>query len=1360
MLRWGIASDTALRQLQGVSLKLRIPAAGGKDKSATMVSFPLTLPHALDGFYMDIPAGLHGQLEERLLFETLQSLEPRFLWECTLSATTGLAGSRYRLHFLGSEIPATKLLDGRMVEEFIFRGRCLRVYGRGWFFRDKKLARLDLDMVASSVEPTTPRPSTARQLSEQPAKPAKRQKTTTKDSVDEWTDVEQPSASVDAQPRRPAVLEQEAAETLRPTSSRGVERIRAQWAAQEPRAPAMNILRSEIKAPEITSVAREELIKFVERRKNYERDLKSESKKHGGWGAVTPKLWIGSIKEDLLEALCKYNWYCDRETLTEGDFQARLSKMMKKPTTQREPTEADVVVWFKSMHLPGGKDVEQRLVQWNMAVEKILREQQLSEYMKDKRFARLVIKTLIGRINPADLHDRVHDKDQTWKLETLQELSEVIREYMEQFKVSDELQEQRDHSMARRRKRDVDDPSDGRGGKRHQSAPDRSHHRVLGRDEKRGGPGRGPLFTPPSPLRAALKKSPSKYGPKTDADDAVDGKKYGHPPAPVKREWPTTPKRVEFDKGESRCFKCGEVGHMKRDCPNNPGQDGKDFKKGFNRLRRARYRVRNADRIRAKKEEKRVLRIQRHAAPNHDGGEGPDERAQRQRQLKINGALNCLYCPDTGAEQNILPKKILKQVLLACPDVKVIPLLVPVTGTGCNNQEFKSEAYVELSLALRTAAGLVQVPGKRVCYIVEEGDEFLASEDTLKAVGIDIDRILEQIAIHQLEEGDDLERGPTGPKIRSSDMGTPRPQDDLETALSKMVTDAIQGGFPQELAKELWRVVTKGDVWRLKFDGTDPPAKVKPLHVTAKTGCVPYRCKGRKHNAIEGRFLDRFGKELLDAGIVRRNPQSRWCSPVNPVMKPDGRRSIKEAESWTDLELLKYYRLTNDYRVVNSMTEPKAGTMPFQATITQNLRGKQAMGTFDQPKCFWQFPLHEDCQEMLSFMLNGCVVTPNRVVRGHMKSAMYVQQTSEECYQSLLGKNLLVWIDDILLYADDPEEYVQVLEQFLDLVDKFGFKLSPDKTTLFTKEAKWRGRSISAAGVSQDPNRINSLCAVPPPTNAGDLQQFICATNWLRDSITEYAQTVDPLQKRLTKALEGKAKKKRVASGVQVALTAEELAAFEALKEKLRAAVELSHPREDATMCLFTDASDNGWSIIITQHEMLLCQSGMFTGAQLNWSVIKKEAYPIARACDKLNYLLMRPKGFRMYCDHENLIQVFAPEKEWKQFQRAKLTRWTGIIGGYRYTIEHIRGTHNLWADLMSRWGQPRPAAATNGVSVRRRTSTSWTKKKKPKTPDRPTGIQTKESKLRPLDSPDFVWPSVDDIVAAQSTHAKARPDN
>ncbi|KAF0729042.1 hypothetical protein Ae201684P_003654 [Aphanomyces euteiches] len=373
-------------------------------------------------------------------------------------------------------------------------------------------------------------------------------------------------------------------------------------------------------------------------------------------------------------------------------------------------------------------------------------------------------------------------------------------------------------------------------------------------------------------------------------------------------------------------------------------------------------------------------------------------------------------------------------------------------------------------------------------------------------------------------------------------------------------------------------------------------------------------------------------------------------------------------------------------------------------------------------------------------------------MQGHVDSALYVQATSEDCYVPLLNKHLLVWIDDILVYADDPDEYTAVLDKFFDLVHKYGFKLSPTKTKLYTKQVKWCGRYLSEAGVKQDPERIEALCAIPGPTNAGDLQQFICATNWLRESITEYAQTINPLQRC------------RVGHSDRP----DERRAFDAVKAKLRAAVELAHPLDDATMCLFTDASDTGWSIIVTQvlafnvdvpiqdqnHQMLVCQSGMFTGAQLNWSVIEKEAYPIARACDKLNYLLMRPDGFRMYCDHENLIQVFAPHAEWKTYQRQKLTRWAAIIGGYRYVIEHIKGANNLWADLMSRWGQMRPPGVTMDPAKVRR-GHGWTKKRRPTTQVvSPSG----QHRLRPVDDPEFVWPTIDEISRAQAKFVNSKP--
>ncbi|KAF0727842.1 hypothetical protein Ae201684_014184 [Aphanomyces euteiches] len=110
-----------------------------------------------------------------------------------------------------------------------------------------------------------------------------------------------------------------------------------------------------------------------------------------------------------------------------------------------------------------------------------------------------------------------------------------------------------------------------------------------------------------------------------------------------------------------------------------------------------------------------------------------------------------------------------------------------------------------------------------------------------------------------------------------------------------MVAGAVKNGFPEQHAVKLWKVLVEYDIWRLKFNGSDPPAKVKPLRVTPKEGCVPYRCKGRKNNPLEERFLTLFAQELVDAGVIKRNQQSAWCSPVNPVMKPDGRKVVEDS---------------------------------------------------------------------------------------------------------------------------------------------------------------------------------------------------------------------------------------------------------------------------------------------------------------------------------------------------------------------------------------------------------------------------------------------------------------------------------
>ncbi|OWZ17017.1 hypothetical protein PHMEG_0009102 [Phytophthora megakarya] len=94
----------------------------------------------------------------------------------------------------------------------------------------------------------------------------------------------------------------------------------------------------------------------------------------------------------------------------------------------------------------------------------------------------------------------------------------------------------------------------------------------------------------------------------------------------------------------------------------------------------------------------------------------------------------------------------------------------------------------------------------------------------------------------------------------------------------------------------------------------------------------------------------------------------------------------------------------------------------------------------------------------------------------------------------------------------------------------------------------------------------------------------------------------------------------------------------------------------------------------------------MFKHAEINWTVVEKEAFPIVKTCHDLDYFLLRPNGFRLYSDHANMAYIFAPSVELKKHVRDRLQRWDMRLWGLHYTIEHIPGEKNVSVDIISRW--------------------------------------------------------------------------
>ncbi|KAE9049322.1 hypothetical protein PR001_g3429 [Phytophthora rubi] len=170
--------------------------------------------------------------------------------------------------------------------------------------------------------------------------------------------------------------------------------------------------------------------------------------------------------------------------------------------------------------------------------------------------------------------------------------------------------------------------------------------------------------------------------------------------------------------------------------------------------------------------------------------------------------------------------------------------------------------------------------------------------------------------------------------------------------------------------------------------------------------------------------------------------------------------------------------------------------------------------------------------------------------------------------------------------------------------------------------------------------------------------------------------------------------------------------------------------------------------MILHAHQLLVYKSGIFLGAAPNWA-IDKEAIPIMWACVYLEYLLLRSRDFRLFCDHKNLIHILDPSVELKRHIQGHLQRWALALAGLPYVIEHLDGDKNDRPNLLSRWGC---SASEEGVTATRckaiTRSSARTSMESPVDEDH---------QLRPrFDG--FVFPTLDEIQHAQTEYGRAKP--
>ena len=658
---------------------------------------------------------------------------------------------------------------------------------------------------------------------------------------------------------------------------------------------------------------------------------------------------------------------------------------------------------------------------------------------------------------------------------------------------------------------------------------------------------------------------------------------------------------------------------------------------------------------------------------------------------------------DTGASETVIPPDVVEELEHMNVRTNKIkfdpPILVTLAKNDSEKKVYIKEALDDVNIVTQTqSGGKIQLPPHR-CYILPGATQVLIGKRVLREIGIDVEQQLDTM----LGDGDDLFKhndeievlNLNEAKLNMSDVH--RNDTMIKELLQDHVDAAVSNGFPESRKNDLQDIVNEyKDVFDLSLADREP-AKVPPLKVKLKSDAVPQKAKSRKYPPIKSDFLCEWYHTLCQNGLMYENFESRWASCALPVRKNPEESDLSKAE----------FRATGDYRQVNKQCESIAYTMPNVPLVLNKVKGSKCFFWFDLLKGYWQLPLHEDSQEILSIITDISVFTPKRVPQGFINAGLHFQSCIEMAIKSIgenvLHKEIIAYQDDVLGHYATIDDHLEGLKKVLECFRRFNFVISAKKVCFYDNKATFCGRNVNEDGIFNTEKRIKTLTEIPYPTDLGQLQQFVCSLNWIRNSLIDYARISKPLYDLRQKNGKGSLKKKLL-SNIKVQLNDEEKKAFDECKALVAAAVKLHHPDDDMVVCLITDASDIGWACCVTgvskqefddtadvskfNHVPLMFLSGTFKGAQARWSMLEKECYAIMIAFDKLEYLFLRNGGIHVYTDHRNLVFLFNPTKATKVLS-GKLARWSTRLIGFEYIIHHVPGELNIFADMLSRWANP-----------------------------------------------------------------------
>lgn len=279
--------------------------------------------------------------------------------------------------------------------------------------------------------------------------------------------------------------------------------------------------------------------------------------------------------------------------------------------------------------------------------------------------------------------------------------------------------------------------------------------------------------------------------------------------------------------------------------------------------------------------------------------------------------------------------------------------------------------------------------------------------------------------------------------------------------------------------------------------------------------------------------------------------------------------------------------------------------LPHILCMVEKTLGAKYFIVMDLTKGFWQLPLEESCKKYTAFITEDGFYEFNVLPFGLINAPEIFQRVRvmHKILNELKHLEILIYIDDLLVFGTTPEEALEKCKQIPAVCRKYKIRIKLSKCKILQTSVKYLGFEVDGQGYTADQMKVGVVKNLPEPTNKDEVRRILGLFGYYRGFIGNLAEIASPRTKLLSKKTEWR-------------WTQIERSALISLKTALATRTGNHHFDPKCPTMVDTDASCIAIGAALQQQKNgiitpVLFASRKFNETESKWSTREREAFAV-----------------------------------------------------------------------------------------------------------------------------------------------------